>query len=213
MDNILEKLFESTPKIRVLRLLMQNSDQQFSLEQISSRAQVKPGQCRKELDKLLKIKLAKTKIVITKEKIVKKGKNKKKNLKYIIKTRKTQVFWVNREFEIYRELRELIAKSSVASHSRILKQLKKIGRVKLAILSGVLINHENSRTDILIVGDDITKRKLENFLANTESELGKSIQYTLMETDEFKYRLGMYDRFLRDILEYPHEKLINKLDI
>jgi len=27
------------------------------------------------------------------------------------------------------------------------------------------------------------------------------------------YRLGMYDRFIRDILEYPHEKAVNKLNI
>ena len=52
-----------------------------------------------------------------------------------------------------------------------------------------------------------------NFLIRTESELGKSVQHTLMDTEEFRYRLDMYDRFLRDILEYPHEKLINKFDI
>ena len=71
------------------------------------------------------------------------------------------------------------------------------------------------KTDFLYtaLGDDISKRKLDNFLSNVESELGKTVSYTLMETDEFKYRMGMFDRFLRDIFEYPHEKLLNKLNL
>ena len=86
-------------------------------------------------------------------------------------------------------------------------------QVKLAVLAGVFLNHENSRTDLLIVGDDITKRKLDRFLLYIESELGRSIQYTLMDMDEFKYRMGMYDRFLRDILEYPHTTIIDRIGI
>ena len=85
--------------------------------------------------------------------------------------------------------------------------------MKLAVLSGVFINSDNARTDLLIVGDDVKKRALENFLGHTESDLGRPIQYTLMDTEEFRYRMDMYDRFLRDILEYPHAKLINRLDI
>jgi len=48
-------------------------------------------------------------------------------------------------------------------------------------------------------------------LAELESEVGKEIQYAFMETKEFEYRYQMFDRFVRDIFEKPHEKLINKL--
>ena len=34
-----------------------------------------------------------------------------------------------------------------------------------------------------------------------------------MEKDEFEYRYGMFDRFVRVLLEGPHEKLINKLGL
>ena len=81
------------------------------------------------------------------------------------------------------------------------------------MLAGVFIGQENARTDILMVGEGITKTKLNQFLATTESEIGKTLHYTLMSTDEFRYRRDMYDRFLRDILEYPHEKLINRLGV
>ena len=88
-----------------------------------------------------------------------------------------------------------------------------MGKVKLAVISGVFIQSENSRTDLLIVADGIQKRKLDRFLAKTESEIGRTIHHTVMETEEFQYRMDMYDRFLRDILEYPHQKIINKFNI
>lgn len=213
MEQILEKLFESIPKVRILRLFMQNPDSILTLEEIPKRTQVRLSVCRKELEKLKKIGLVKDKIATIREKVEKNSRSKNKHVKIISKFKKKRVFWANKDFDLFNELKELITKSSTASKDRILKQIKKVGRVKLLVLSGVFIGHENARTDLLIVGDDIIKRKLDTFLLQTESELGKPVQYTLMETDEFKYRLGMYDRFLRDILEYPHEKLINRLDI
>ena len=114
------------------------------------------------------------------------------------------------------ELRDLVSKASVITHGGLLRQIRGLGNVKLCVISGIFLNSngsDNSRTDLLLVGDRIKKGKLDNFLAGIESGLGKTLRYTLMDTEEFKYRLDMYDRFLRDILEYPHEKLINKLRI
>ena len=52
-----------------------------------------------------------------------------------------------------------------------------------------------------------------NFLKKLEAEIGKEITYSLMEKDEFSYRLSMFDRFVTIMLESPHEKLVNKLEI
>ena len=46
-----------------------------------------------------------------------------------------------------------------------------------------------------------------------ESEVGTEIRFGTMERDEFKYRYEMFDRFLRVLLEGPHRKIINKLDV
>lgn len=202
MDQALEKLFESVAKVRMLRLFMHNPEESFILSDVIQRAQVRGRVVRKELHKLIQAGVVKSKIA----KLTIQG---KRGPRY----KKATVFYVNREFSLLPELRDLVVKSSVASRKKLLQQVKGLGRVKLAVLSGVFVSSENARTDILIVGDDIKKGRLENFLAHTESELGKSVQHTLMDTEEFRYRLDMYDRFLRDILEYPHEKLINKLDI
>jgi len=202
MDQILEKLFESIPKVRLLRLFIHNPEQAYSLADIVGRTQVRPPIAKKELGKLMAAGIVKQKT----SRIATGGKGAAHH-------KKVQIFQLNEIFPLLTELRDLVIKSSVASRKNILRQIKGIGRVKLAVLSGVFINSETARTDLLIVGDDIKRGRLESFLARTESELGKSVQHTLMDTEEFKYRLDMYDRFLRDILEYPHEKLINRLDI
>jgi hypothetical protein len=38
------------------------------------------------------------------------------------------------------------------------------------------------------------------------------IVIALFDTEEFMYRLKMYDKLLRDVLDYPHEKIVNKID-
>ncbi|MDO8619492.1 MAG: hypothetical protein Q7R49_06170, partial [Candidatus Daviesbacteria bacterium] len=94
--------------------------------------------------------------------------------------------------------------------------INKLGRVKLAVISGVFINKDNPDPyipDLLIVGDDMDKRKLRSFLKVTEAEVGKEIKFVILEKEEFQYRLAMFDRFIRVLLEGPHEKLINRLGI
>jgi len=123
---------------------------------------------------------------------------------------------LNTNFEFFYELRDLVLKSSPAEKDRMIERLNKLGRIKLAIISGVFINKENLDpliTDLLIVGDDIDRRKLRAFLRATEAEVGKEIKFTVMDKEEFQYRLAMFDRFTRVLLESPHEKIINRLGL
>jgi len=65
----------------------------------------------------------------------------------------------------------------------------------------------------LIVGDKIKSSKFDRFLKELEAEVGREINCAIMTTKEFYYRHDMYDRFIRDLLDFKHEKLINKLKI
>lgn len=134
---------------------------------------------------------------------------------------------IDQNFEFFHELRNLILKSSPAEKSTMIRKLNKLGRVKLAIIAGIFMNprHQDSgagasnengdplSTDFLIVGDDIDRRKLRVFLGSLEADAGKEIRFAVMDKEEFKYRLAMFDRFVRVLLESPHEKLINKLGL
>lgn len=209
MEQILEKLFESPVKVRVMRLLVRNPEELLTVEAIVKRGQVSPASARRELKKLLGIGLIKNKPVFVRE--TKKAKANKSASK--VKAQKTVAYFVNSDFRLLSELQSLIIKDAVASRKKLLSKIRPLGEVKIAIISGIFVNSEKSRTDLLIVGDNIRRSRLGRFLAEIESELGRPLQYTVMDSDEFKYRTNMYDRFLRDILELPHEKLINKLKI
>lgn len=124
-----------------------------------------------------------------------------------------QLYFANKEFPLFPELRALILKIAPANRNVLAKKITGLGRVKLALIAGVFINSETSRADMLIIGDNIKKGRLNSFVAWLESEIGKELNYVVLSGEEFKYRMNMYDRFLRDILDEPHEKIINKLGL
>lgn len=212
MDNILYILFESVAKVRLLRLFMQNPDRQFTLPEIKQLTQITSRSLVRDLHKLVKVGLVKEKIgVMHEEKKETPSLKKKKSSKQ--KNKKVVFYMVDTQFPIFDELYALIIKSSTASRKKLLSSIKRLGKIKLVILSGIFLNDDTSRLDLMIVGDDIKKRPLEKFLVVTESELGKMLRYSIMDTEEFRYRMNMYDRFLRDLLEHDHEKLINKFNM
>lgn len=187
---ILEKLFDSPVKVKLLRLFLRNPEDVFEFREIIRKTKAESKACRNQIKKLEDISLIRSKF-----------KNRKR------------VYSVNPDFDFYRELKTLVLKSSPTSKEKILKRLKSLGRIKLALLSGIFINADNSRVDLLVVGDGVNKVRLSGFLKDIEAEVGKEIDYVLLTSKEFSYRYDMFDRFLRDVLEKPHEKLINKLKI
>lgn len=210
MDQLLEKLFESTAKVKILRLFLRNPDSVFTLDDISRSTQLRSAQAKKEIKKLENCGFLKKKIVSFKET----GSAGLKTLKRKkTKIKKKLVYFVNQDFVLYKTLRDLIAVASQPSRKKLTEKVKRLGTVKLAVIAGIFTNNDNSRADLFIVGDNIKKKKLEKLLADIESETGKALNYVFMETNEFKYRMNMYDRFLRDILEFPHQKLVNKLGL
>lgn len=123
---------------------------------------------------------------------------------------------LNSDFGSFGELRDLILKSLPAEKNDMIEKINRLGKIKLAVISGVFINKENLDpliADLLIVGDYIESRKLRSFLKSLEAEVGKEIKYSVMDKEEFQYRLAMFDRFVRVLLDGPHEKLINRLGI
>lgn len=102
--------------------------------------------------------------------------------------------------------------SPSTSFAKITKKILALGRVKLALVSGVFLNKENV-ADLMIVGNDIDRRKFKNFLKSLEAEVGTQIIYAIMDTEEFHYRRAMFDRFVRLMLEGPHEVLVEKIEL
>lgn len=186
----LESLFDSTIRLRLIKVFIRNADAGFAQNEIAKKIQIRPNSIKSHLKNLLKLGLIKTKI----------QKNKR-------------IFSLNQKFLFYPELKNLILKESPIFEEKILPQLKKIGQIKLVIVAGLFINSEKKRVDFLIVGDKIKKSTLYKLIKDLEVNAGKEIEYAIFTTKEFKYRQKMFDRFIIDILEYPHKKLLNKLKV
>lgn len=206
---ILESLFESISKTRILRIFMRNSSDIFTLEALARRSGLRASVVKKELQKLQHAGIISLRKITLREELPGRFKSGKKKFT----TRKAIGFFANPHFELFLELRQLFTKASLASKQKIAQKIKALGKgVKLAVVSGIFLNNEHSRIDLLVVGNGIKKSRFEKLLAGLEADMGKQLRYALMDSKEFSYRMDMYDRFLRDILEIPHEKLINKIN-
>jgi len=195
-EQILEQLFDSPVKVKLLKLFLRNPNRFFPIADIVRKTQSSRKSIVRQIKGLENIKFLRFKKVKA---------NSKKQVQGGI------YYAVNQKFDFYAELQSLILKSSPTSKENILSNLVKVGRIRLALISGVFLNLEGSRIDLFLVGDDINERKLKQFLSEVEAEVGKEIEYVAMETKDFEYRFHMFDRFVRDMLEKPHEKLINKI--
>ncbi len=207
MIGILEKLFSSSARIKIIRLFLLNTETLFSLQEISRRTKVIPHSLRREILVLISIGFIKQKEEKIEELI------KLKNGKIKNKKKKIQGLRLNSLFPFLQPLKNLLVNAAPIDKEKLIKKLNSIGRMKLIILSGVFIQSEDSRVDLLLAGDSIRRSALERLLRRIEAETGKELIYAVFNTNEFLYRFGMYDRFIRDVLDYPHEKILNKLNI
>lgn len=207
MNTALEKLFGSSARVKIIRLFLSNPENLFSLDDVSRRAKAPTPAAKREISLFKSIGLIKQRDE-TIDEIVKLKDGTEK-----IKKKKFNGYFLNTLFPFVHALRNLVINAAPADKEAMIKEINTIGRIKLVVFSGIFTNRENSRVDLLLVGDSMKETKLDKVLKNIEAEIGKEIVYAVFKTDDFMYRLGMYDRFIRDILEYPHEKAVNKLNI
>lgn len=193
--DILAKLFGGQARVRIMRLFLLNKENYFEIGEISSRSRVAKGNVRKELNSLLAIGFAKQKS-ITKE-----GSRGAK--------KKVAVWQLDGSFQYLKQVREILVDPSLLIQENLVERFRPIGKIKLMIVSGVFIGDPKSRADLLIVGDKIKKNVLQQVIKGLEAEIGKELDYVVFDSLEFKYRMDMYDKLVCDIIQLPHEKLVD----
>jgi len=106
----------------------------------------------------------------------------------------------NPNFVLFDEIKALIVKAQILYEKDFVKKLQAIGKIKLLVLTGIFVNNPSSLVDILLVGK-INKVKLVKLIKELEIELGREINFTVFNPQEFKYRRDITDIFLYGILE------------
>lgn len=196
--DILEKLFGSAAKVRVMKLFLFHPNSTFDMEEIKKRSQLNSSKIQKEMRSLEKMGFLKKKSMSL---MSKNGKNKKK----------VKAWSVDFKFPYLKHLQSMLVHTSPFANKDIVKKFKNAGDLKLLIISGIFIQNWESRVDILIVGDKLKSSTLHSVIKTLEADMGCELRYTVLETDDFKYRLNIYDKLIRDVLDFPHEKVLNKI--
>ncbi len=220
--DILAKIFGSPARVKIMRLFLLNGSDAFENSDVVGKSKVTASVARKELAMLHKVgfidKRSFFKDVPSRVRAIKVKKTAhKKDVKAKsagrIKKRRVSGWQLNGDFPLLHSLHNLLINTEPLGGKGLAGKLKKCGNVKLVVISGVFIQNPDSRIDMLIVGDKLKKSVLENTLRTIESEVGKDISYAFFETPEFRYRMSVYDKFVRDILDYPHVKIFDKLGL
>lgn len=188
MSDILETLFGSRTRARLLRFFLLNPEQEYQSSEIIRRNMTRKPEALREIKSF-------------------------KRIKFILERRKKgkKFYILNTNFPFYPELRNLVVKSNIYPQCASLGKIKHIGDVKLSLISGVFLNYPKSKADMILVANSVNRRKLKNLISSIEAEIGKEISYVLMSSEELKYRMNMLDRFLMEFFEGPHDEIINRV--
>lgn len=164
-----------------MRLFLLNKSKGFKVAEIAKRSRVSPETVRRELKQLAAASFAK---------------------------KKSEDWHFNPIFKYSREIEDLLINTDTIDTEGIVNTFKSSGKIKLVLVSGIFMKNKDSRIDLLVVGDQMKKGKIEESIRKLEAEIGAELVYAIFETKEFLYRLNMYDKLVRDILDFPHEVLI-----
>jgi len=187
---MLEKLFGSKARVKILKLFLLNPADKFYIRQLSRDLKLQLNSVRRELENLEHFGILTSDI----KDEVGEGSNKAAG------GQEKKYFRANPDFVLFDEIKALIIKAQILYEKDFVRKLQTMGKVKLLVLTGIFVNNPNTLIDILLVGK-INKVKLMKLIKELEIELGKEINFTVFEPHEFKYRRDITDIFLYGILD------------
>ena len=122
----------------------------------------------------------------------------------------SKLYIINKRHKLLPEIRTSLAKNHKPYEDEFLLTIAKLGEVKAAFLSGALTGNPELPVDLLIVGK-VTPLKLDTFLKQCKMTFGFDLNYSVMTPEEFQLRRDTFDRFLKDVFDYPHLVVVDKL--
>ena len=200
---MLEQLFGSKTRVRILRLFLNNPSQPYYLRELTRKLKSQLNSVRREINNLGKMGIIKS-VKPAEDKEAKEAKGKK-----MISGGK-KYFITDTDFILYPELKTLFLKAQLLSEKSFVRKIENLASVKLLILTGVFVGLQNASTDLLLVGA-VNRRKLAKIAKEFEKDLNHGINYTVMSQQEFRYRRDITDRFLYDILEGKKMVIVDKI--
>ncbi len=192
---MVEQLFGSKTRVKLLQLFFSNPNRSFYVREITRKIDEQINSVRRELANLLSIGIISS--------------DNNNNKLY---------YEVNQKYEHYRALSSIFGKGVttatvgndvVEKEGDDISELKKVGNVEGAILTGQFTRDESAGIDFLVIGD-VNQTKLNNFVSQLEAKEGKEIRFVVMTPSDFDYRQQVKDRFLSKLSTAKKQILIDK---
>lgn len=187
---MIEQLFGSKTRVKLLQLFYRNPNRSFYVREITRKIDEQINSVRRELANLLGAGIISSDT-----------------------TNNRLYYEVNQKFEYFEPLRAIFGQKKTATKSvqtdNEKDALKSLGRVELALYTGQFTRDESSGIDVLLVGD-LNPRAVQKFIDNLEVQEGKDIRYTAMSLPDFSYRQQIKDRFITNVLSSKKQVLIDR---
>lgn len=200
MSDPLAILFGNQARVKLLRFFLFNPTQEFTFDDISRRAKLVRRTARTEINALERAEVIK-KIIIF-------APHKTKPIKV-----RTQGYALNTKFSQLSSLQTFLFETAPINPATVLKHLKPVGPIDFIALTGIFTREFDRRLDLLVAMKKLNEGKIEVAVRALEAEIGIEIRYATFTSADLLYRVGMHDKLTRDVFDYPHQILVDKIGI
>lgn len=205
-DFLAEFMGGNAARSRLLRAFVLDAERSFPLKDAAKRAGISPQAAAKEIKSLESwgvVKKGKSTTVVLSNGTARK----------VSAVAKVETWAFDPGFKYARALSSFVREISPMRYENIVAALKPCGKLTTVILSGSFTGDDARPVDILIAGEDMSEDRLERAIKALEPIFGRELRYTVFTTPEFRYRLTIQDRLVRDTFDFPHVVLLDRMKI
>lgn len=211
---MLEQLFGSRTRIKLLKIFFGEPDKSFFIRELCRKSGERLNSIRRELANLQKMGVVK--LYIQGE-----GDTKAEDTDFGVQKQKTKkikkqdqdlrkYFVIDHSFALFSELKNLILKSQLAIKKDLAEEVQKAGTIKLLLLTGFFVGDLGGGPDLLIIGS-LNRDRLRRLVGKFEKIIGQEIKYTVLSLNDYHVRQSITDKFLYNIISGKKIVVVNKL--
>lgn len=183
---MIEQLFGSKTRVKLLYLFYGNPNRPFYVREITRKVDEQINSVRRELSNLLSIG------IITSD------------------TANNKLYYeVNQKYDFYNPLSQIFGNAPTTGEasedttaatleSATQKYWANAGNLELIVYTGAFTRDETVSVDILLVGQ-ANKAAVQKLVEGLEKQEGKELRYTIMDANTAEYRSQINDRFWSDL--------------
>lgn len=182
---MIDSLFGSKTRVKLLHLFLNNPGKSFYVREITRLIDEQINSVRRELANMMTVG------IVTSDDSV-------DNKLY---------YSVNQQYEHYEPLRQIFADVAVKHRSKVGKdqtpswrdELQSLPGLRLAVAAGALVRGSASQVDLLLAGS-MTATRVSALMKKIEKAEGRELNYSVLSYEDFYYRLSVRDKFVAEII-------------